>query len=67
MESPHRTAERIMTPTAIVVAVEVCSEPAAYGGFFIARVTAVIVPVRNEYLVPRVRMPLDAAISIQLS
>jgi hypothetical protein len=56
-----------MTPTAIVVAVEVCSEPAAYGGFFIARVTAVIVPVRNEYLVPRVRMPLDAAISIQLS
>jgi hypothetical protein len=42
MESPHRTAERLMTPTAILIAVGVCFKPAAYGGFFVAGIIAPI-------------------------
>jgi hypothetical protein len=34
MESPHQTAERLMTPTAILIAVGPSAEPAANGGFF---------------------------------
>ena len=35
MESPHQTAERLMTPTAILVAVGASAEPTANGGFFV--------------------------------